>query len=579
MTKRLNTWLLCLFSTAFVYAQSNKPYTLNIHESSDPDGFNPVTSKAASAEDMQDNIFCRLLDYNRETFKLEPVLAVGLPEVTLLKKGPYKGGMALNYEIRPEAKWDNGKPVTGHDYLFTIKAAKHKGVESSKRGNLEVIAQVEVNSNNPKKFTVYLTNVSTNAQLISGQLLPVMPEYLYDPKQVLRQMSIPQLMVGEWSTYTADVKEFADDFNAYTYSSEVDYIDGCGPYDLVEWEGNEHLIFKRKANWWGDEVADNKHLKAYPSIIKYHIIPGNNWQFSKLENGELDIVRNVVPKRFYEAKNDPQYQKVVSFHDPSQFAYHYLAFNAKSPKLSDKRVREAISCAVDRDRIVKEFFNGGAMKVNSPVSPHRMHYNIDIKGVAFDLDRAQMLLDKAGWKDTDGDDVRDKRIDGTLVKLRLKYNYSKNNMVRKAIGKMLKENLAKIGVKLDLYPIDFPMLLQRARAREYEVLALAWVNSPGSDDLRNVWHSSSDTEDGGNRVGFGTAKTDKLIDQIAVTLDAETRKKLYLDLQERIAAEHPYAFLVVPNQLVMIRKGWSYPRLSPVNPGYVARWFQWVGTD
>lgn len=559
--------------TCVLYAQPTNEFVLNIHESNDPDGLNPITSKAANAEDIQDNIFCRLLDYNRETFKLEPVLAVGLPEVELLKKGPFKGGMALRYEIHPEAKWDNGNPVTGYDYHFTIKAAQHKGVESSKRASMAFIKKIEVDPTNPKVFTVYSDMVSVNAQLISGQLLPVMPEYIYDPNQFLRKITIAELL-GSYSDYPESVQEFADDFNAYTYSSEVDYIEGCGPYQLVEWESGDYLRLERKTPWWGDQVTNNIYLKAYPTTLMYRIIPGNNWQFSKLESGELDIVRNVVPERFYEAKNDPFYQKTVSFHDPSQFAYHYLAFNAQNPKLSDKRVREAIACAIDRDRIVNEFFSGGAMKVNTPVSPHRMYYNINISGVEFDLEKAAQLLDKAGWKDTDGDDIRDKKIDGKVVKLRLKYNYNKNNTVRKAIGKMLKANLTKIGIKMDLYPIDFPMLLQRARAREYEVMALAWVNSPGSDDLRNVWHSSSNTEDGGNRIDFGTPRTDKLLDQIAVTLDEEVRKKLYLELQERIAAEYPYAFLVVPNQLVMIRKGLSYPRLSPINPGYVARWFQ-----
>ena len=569
----LSLWIM-LFSWSFVAlrAQDQTPFTLNIHESNEPSGLNPITSYSANAESIQDNIFCRLLEFNRETFRLEPALAVALPEVVVLKKGPYKGGMSLQYEIQPKATWDNGTPVTGHDYRFTIKAAKHRGGQSSKRSGVERIRAVEVDPSNPRIFTVYYGTVSFQASLETGQLLPIMPEYVYDPNQVLRKVSMEDLEKDP-STYTEPVQEFGEDFGAFAYARTVANIKGCGPYQLVAWEEGEHLILERKKEWWGDQVKDNVYLKAYPSTIKYHILSGNNWQFSKLESGELDIVRNVVPQRFYEAKNDATYQKVVNFHDPSQFAYHYLAFNAQNPKLSDKRVREAIACAIDRDRIVNEFFSGGAMKINTPISPHRMHYNIGIEGVPFDLDRAAMLLDKAGWKDSDGDDILDKKIDGKVVKLRLKYNYNKNNIVRKSIGKMLKDNLMKIGVKVDLYPIDFLDLIKRMQQREYDMLALAWVNTPGSDDLRYIWHSSS-IESGGNRVDFGTPRTDKLIDQIATTFDEEQRKVLYLELQERIVAEHPYAFLVVPNQLIMIRKGWKYPRLSPINPGYVARWFQ-----
>ena len=284
---------------------------------------------------------------------------------------------------------------------------------------------------------------------------------------------------------------------------------------------------------------------------------------SKLEKGELDIVRNVPPQLFYKSQEDPAYKDLATFHAPSQFAYHYLAFNSKSPKLADKRVRQAIAHAIDRDRIVEELFGGAAMKVNTPVSPHRKPIdNLKVEGVDFDLEKAADLLAKAGWEDTDGDDILDKKINGTLVKLRLKYNYNRNNSVRKGIGQLLKENLATIGVRMDLYPIDFSMLLQNASNRDYEIIALAWVNSPGSDDLKNVWHSSSDTKNGGNRVGFGTAKTDKLIDQILMTLDDNERHELYLEFQERVAAEYPYAFLVVPNQLVIIRKGFKYPLLG-----------------
>lgn len=568
--------LLCFLWMSFsLTAQNDDPsvFTINIHETSDPYSLNPVTSTAANAENIEDNIFCRLLDYNRMNFQLEPALAVQLPIVEVPTKGPYKGGMALTYEIHPDAQWDNGSSVTGYDYLFTVKATKHQGVASPKRSSLSFINEVEVDQSDPRKFTVYSRNLSSMAEMVTGYNLHLLPEYVYDPQQVLRTVELSDLE-GDAKRYSVAVQEFADDFSSDKYSSNVKYIEGCGPYKLVDWMTGGELVLERKKKWWGDRVENNEHLKAYPERIVYHIVPGSNWALSKLEKGELDIVRNVPPQLFYQAQAEAAYKDRVTFHEPSQFAYHYLAFNSKSPKLADKRVRQAIAHAIDRDRIVKELFGGAAMKVNTPVSPHRMHYNLNVPDVAFDLDKAAELLEKAGWADSDGDDVLDKKIDGNLVKLRLKYNYNRNNIVRKGIGKLLKENLATIGVRMDLYPIEFPVLLQNASNRDYEIIALAWVNSPGSDDLKNVWHTSADTKSGGNRVGFGNAKTDKLIDQILLTLDDDARRAMYLEFQERVAAEYPYAFLVVPNQLVIIRKGFKYPQLGPVRPGYVARLFQ-----
>ncbi|BDS10424.1 ABC transporter substrate-binding protein [Aureispira anguillae] len=551
-----------------------KEFTINVHEISDPDGLNPLTSKAANAENIEDNIFCRLLEFNRETFQLEPALALKRPLIETPKTGKYKGGMALTYEIHPAATWDNGMPVTGNDYLFTIKVVKHRNVESAgRRLSLEFIDDVVVDAANPKKFTIYSKKVFFTAESLSGNLLHILPEYIYDPSQTMRSISIADLMDAK-KEYSDALKEFADDFNSAKYASEIAFVKGCGPYQLAEWDAGGSITLERKKDWWGDKVADNLYLKAYPTKIVYHIMPGMGWVLSKMRDGELDIVRNVPPQRFYDAQKKEEYTKLVDFHEPSQFAYHYLALNAQSPKLSDKRVREAIACAVNRERIVQEFFGGAAMKVNTPISPHRTYYDIKEKGTDFDLKKAQSLLTKAGWKDTDGDDVLDKRIDGKLVKLRLKYNYNKGNLVRKAIGEMLKEDLAQIGIKMDLYPIDFATLLANANARNYEVIALAWVNTPGSDDLKNVWHTSADTKNGGNRVGFGTPKTDRIIDEISVTLDENKRKELYLEIQQLIVAEHPYVFLVVPNQLIMIKKGFTYPDLGPVRPGYVTRLFQ-----
>lgn len=561
---------LLLILCTNLFAQEE--FTLNIHEISDPDGLNPLTSKAANAENIADNIFCKLLEYNHQNFNLEPALATQMPVIKELKDGAYAGGMSLTYEIRTEAVWDDGTPVTGHDYVFTVKTIKHHLVGSNeKRLSLEFIDDIVVDKNNPKIFTIYSKKPFFMAEAASGNMF-VLPEYAYDAKQIMRKISIPDL--NNKKDYGDEINAFAGEFNDYKYAKEPGFIVGCGPYDITEWSAGAFINLERKKDWWGDQVQDNIYLKAYPTKIVYKIIPGIAWVLPQIKKGELDIVRDVPPSQFFEANQNPEFENVADFYTPTQFVYHYLAFNSKSPKLADKKVREAISHAIDRDRIIKEIFNGGAIKTDGPISPNKPYYDKSIVGVTYDLEKAKTILAKAGWKDTDNDGILDKKIDNVVVKLRLKYNYNNGNLVRKAIGEMLKESLAQIGITLDLYPIEFTSLLENANKRNYEIIALAWVNAPGLDDLKNVWHTSSNTEGGGNRVGFGNAKTDKIIDEIRVTLDPEKRKALYLEIQQEIVKEFPYAFLVIPHQLVMVRKGFTYPELGPVHPGYMARLFQ-----
>lgn len=544
-------------------------FTVNVHETSEPSSLNPLTSTAANAENIEDNIFCRLLEINRKTFELEPVLAVARPKIIELASGKYKGGLSLEYEIRPEATWDDGKPVTGHDYLFTVKASQHKSTNAyAVRSSLEFIDAIEVDASNPKKFTIYTKQRFFMAENASGYGVHVLPEQVYDPKQVLRGISIADLKRKK--EYSEPIQQFAQDFNDPKYERDLEYIKGCGPYALEEWDRMAMIVLKRKKNWWGDKIKDNKYLKAYPDKIAYTILSGSTWVLSKMKEGAVDVARSIDPTKFREAQADEALKKEFDFYNPSQFAYHYIGLNAKSPKLSDKRVREAIACAVDRKKIIEEVFFGEAIATNGPISPEKAYYNKDLPSVAFDLEKARELLEKAGWQDETGDDVLDKKIGGELVSLRLKYNYNKGNMKRKAIGQMMKANLAKIGIKLDLYPIDFATLLQSVQNKAFEVYSLAWVLNPGLDDLKNVWHTSS----ANNRVSFGNAKTDKMIDELRMTMDETKRNALYMELQAKIVEEHPYVFLVVPNEFIMIRKGFKYPELGPVRPGYVIRLFQ-----
>lgn len=571
------TLITLLLSVSYLsFAQSpESPFTVRVHEISDPDGLNPLTSKAANAENIEDNLFSRLLEFNRTNFELEPALAEQLPTVVNLKQGKYRNGVALTYTIRPEAIWDNGSPITGYDYLFTVKTIKHRGIECAERRlGIEFIDEVEVDESNPKTFTVYSKSTFFKAEAASGNSFHLIPEYVYDPKKVMRTVSIETLH-GVAKNYPEPVQQFATTFSQDKYATTPPFVSGSGPYMLTEWSRGAKLVLERKKNWWGDQVkGDNPHLKAYPEKIEYIVISSMGWAMKALKNNEIDILRNVPYNRFLEAKEDAELKGALEFHNPSQFAYHYLGFNTDNPKLSDKRVRQAIAHVVDRQKIINEFFGGEAVLINTPISPNKIYYNLQVPAIEFDLNKAKELLEKAGWKDSDGDDVLDKKINGKSTKLRLKYNYNKGNMVRKAIGEMLRQNLATIGVKLDLYPLDFPSLLTNANDRNYEMLALAWVNSPGLDDLKHVWHSSSDKKGGGNRVGFNSSKVDKLIDEINITLDRDRRKELYLQVQELIAEEHPYVFLVVPNELIMIRKGLEYPPLSPVRPGYITRLFQ-----
>ena len=566
--------LIVVFTSNVLYAQSNKN-TVRIWEISDPYGLNPLTSYSASAKYMMDNIFCTLLDYDPQTIKLRPQLAVALPLVKELEEGEYAGGMSLTYEIHPKARWDDGKPVTAQDYIFTIKAMKNPKVYAGVlRQYYEFIDKIETDAENPKKFTIYSKEIYFLAETASGTL-HVLPQHIYDEDGLMNKFSIQELNDldnQEGLLDNEDILEFATRFNSKKFEQET--VVGCGPYALEDWISNDKIILTRKKKWWGDRVKKQAALVAYPDKIEHVIIPDPNNAIIELKAGNLDVARSLSPVNYMELKEDSEFTKQYELHTPDQFAYYYIGFNTKDPRLADKRVRRAFAHLVSVDWIIDSMYYDLASPVSGPIHPSKDYCNKDLSKIVFSLDKAKELLKEAGWKDTDNDGVLDKIIDGEKQSFEFTFQYNQGNLVRKSIGLELQKVAKEVGIKIELQAFEWTIFLDNVKKREFDLLCLAWVQSPDLDDMRQIWHTESDTPDGSNRVGFGNAKSDKIIDKIRVTLDPEKRKELYLKIQEIIYEEQPYIFLFIPKGRIAISKRFEHAGTSALRPGYNVRSFK-----
>lgn len=545
---------------------------LVIHEIDDPDGMNPIISNAANALYMHNNLFSKLLVYDLQTLKLTPQLAVALPEIKVLEEGPYAGGMSLTYEIHPEARWDNGEPITAADYVFTIKAIKNPKVNSAQlRPYFDFLNTIEIDSENDRKFTVYSKERYFRAEESSGQETFVLPEYHYDPEGLMRNFTIEQLSDPanqEALMRDPTIARFAQAFNAPEFNRQPEMVVGSGPYKLTEWSVRQRIVLERKKDWWGDKIEGRATLEAFPPKIIYRVISDMTAAISNAKDGQVDVIRTIPPTKYIELKEDPKFSSNFDLSTPDQFAYHYIGFNLKRPQFKDKRVRRAIAHLIDRDEMIGAIFEGMAIKTNGPINPTKPYYNKDLQDIEYNPEKAAELLKEAGWKDSDKDNILDKMIDGKKVDFSVEFKYNQGNTVRKNIGKILKDEAARVGIKVTLTPVEFAKLLSDADERQFDMVALAWVKTPGLDDMKQVWHSEADRQGGSNRVGFGTAESDQLIDQIRVTLDKEKQKELYLKVQEIIYEEQPYVFLFVPAERIAINNRFDGTEVSPQRPGY-----------
>ncbi|MCI4650989.1 ABC transporter substrate-binding protein, partial [Phaeodactylibacter sp.] len=136
--------------------QGIAPESVSLQLDAEPDQLNPVLTISNYSNTIIGATFSYLQRLNPTTLELEPALAVSAPEVKILEEGPYAGGVSYTFEIRPEAIWDNGSPVTAEDFLFTMKATFNPKVPAAPyRVYLSFIKEVEIDAENPKRFTVY----------------------------------------------------------------------------------------------------------------------------------------------------------------------------------------------------------------------------------------------------------------------------------------------------------------------------------------------------------------------------------------------------------------------------------------
>lgn len=547
--------------------------TAVLHQLSDPDYLNPIISSSSNATYIEFDLFQPLLEIDPKTLQFVGALVIDRPQISEINEGEYKGGMSLVYEIRPEATWDNGTPVTGNDVVFTIKSVKCPKVNSDPlRPYFEFINDIVVDAQNPKKFTIFSKQRYALAETAGNNF--IIPEYVYDPQGLLKPFTIKQLTESTAAQKLANnpsITAFAEQMNSPKYSREKGFIIGSGPYQFVNWETGQQIILERKKNWWGDKL-NLPQLSGKPDKIVYKII--NDWTtaVTGMKDEALDCANGIRSSDFVDLQKNERFKKLFNLHTPTALAYDYLAFNLKNPKVNDKRVRRAIAHLVDKKEIIDVLLYGMGEPVVGPVHPTKEYYNKDLQNIEFDVEKAKALLKEAGWEDTDGDGVVDKEIDGKRTPMKLTVKYNSGNDRRKNICLLLKETAKRAGVEVEVLTREWTVFLDEQKKRDFDITCGGWVQSPTLDDLKQIWHSESDTPEGSNFVGFGTPESDRLIEAVRMELDPAKQIELFKQIQTIIHEEQPYVFLVSPKERIAIHSRFE-AETSIKRPGYDEKTF------
>ncbi len=560
---------------------SNTPIdnTIKVRLRSEPPSLNALLSGSAYARIVHRNIYSRLAPNHPYENKYVPFLAKALPTVTPITEGELAGGKRFDFEIREEAKWDNGTPVTGNDFLFTLKCIFNPKVRTGYRGVLGFIDSVEVDPSNPKRLSIYTNRCDILAQEYLSTI-EVYPAHIFDKEGLMKDIKLEDLLnpetVKELSS-NENITKFAETFSSPLFGKEVGAIEGSGPYRLVEWITNEELTIEKKKDWWGDQLAAKETVfTALPEKITYKVVPDHVATTTMLKNGELDLASELPLELYSELQKNELGKEKLNFLMPEAAKYFFFQFNGQNPKLSSKFVRRAITHLVDLDEFIKTGLEGYAKRISGPISARRSYHDNSIPLPKLDLDKATQLLTQEGWTDSDEDGILDKQINGQKTDLSLNIKISPKSLESKSIAELLQINGKKVGIDFSIELKDFNKIIREDLPKgDFEIAGIgASVPPVQVDDPTLRFHTNSFPPKGLNYGHFGNAETDALIDAIVSNCDdIEARNKDYMKLQKYIADEHPMLFLYNPLETIAVSKRFE-AKASEERPGFAASFFK-----
>ena len=290
---------------------------------------------------------------------------------------------------------------------------------------------------------------------------------------------------------------------------------GSGPFRLVRFTPDERVVLARNPTY----PFGAPHL---PGIV-FEVVPDAVTRLLQLRRGALDLVQNGIEP---DALAWLQAQPNIAVTTRPSTSFQYLGINLRDPPLADVRVRQAIAQAIDRDAIVETILKGLATPATGLLAPTHWAYNPHVPTYAYNPKRAKELLDAAGYPDPDGD--------GPAPRFRLSYKTTVVEL-RRRIAEVLQAQLAEVGIALDVRSYEGATLYTDIRRGNFQLYSLAWVGVEDPDIYYLSCHSSQTPPEGNNRGGFHDATVDQLTEAARRTLDVEERRRLYAEVQQRVA--------------------------------------------
>jgi peptide/nickel transport system substrate-binding protein len=482
----------------------------------EPSTLIPILASDSASHEIAHWVYNGLVRYDKD-LKLEGDLA---------ERWEVSGdGLTITFHLRHGVKWHDGHDFTSRDVLYTYRVTIDPKTPTAYSEDFKQVKRAEA----PDAYTFRVIYGKPFAPALASWEMAILPAHLLDGKDIARSPLARQPV-------------------------------GTGPYRFKEWVAGQKLVLE----------ANQEYYEGRPYIDRYiyRIIPDTSTMYMELKAGTLDMM-GLSPVQYQRQTNTPRFLASFNKYRYPASMYTYLGYNLRHPLFTDKRVRQAISSAINKDEIIQGVQLGMGQVAHGPYKPGTWAYNPHIKDFEYNPERAKQLLAAAGW--------REKNSDGILVKDGKPFQFTiltnQGNAERLKTAQIIQQRLSKVGIAVKVRPVEWAAFLKQFIDKgNFEATILGW--SIGQDpDLFDVWHSSKTNPKELNFIGFKNAEVDRLLEEGRGTFDQEQRRRCYWRIQEILAEEQPYTFLYVPDALPVVSA--RFRGIEPAPSGIMYNFIKW----
>lgn len=546
---RLKTYflfiLILFLSLSCEKEDATKSSRVVIAIQSEPETLSPLYAFGLNEGTITDHLFLYLLDlkWNQQKGEVEafPMLA---------EKWQWNSdSTSIEIFLREDSKWSDGKVISAYDVVYSFDIYSDPLVQSRFYGMFKNFYHFDDGRVDLERTFAVIDSFHLIINFLPNKVIslfdlafPIIPKHIYDK-------------INRNEIKTAEIN-----FNPVS----------SGPYKLKKWERNQFIILEANKDCY---LYDKEIINQ----IIFKVVPDYNSIVTQLKKGEVDLSEDLQPSDAKLLSTNPNLN-VVSVKG-RQFDYvgwsnidgkYFSKKNKIKPHrfFGDKKVRQALSYAINRKEIVDQFLLGYGSLCNSPISEIFVsEFDSSLTGFEYNPDKAKQLLKESGWID--------KNQNGILEKDNVEFSFTLNipsgNPLRDFSSTVIKNNLKQVGIDVKVEKLEFGVLMDGVLNRKLDSWILSWF-IPLPIDLKSYWYSDLKQA----QMNFASYQSEEA-DKIMLEFEKKHSKEEYIELmkkfQQIISDDQPVTFLYWFDNIVCYNKRIKNITINPFGP--VQRIWEW----